>query len=278
MGMSSLTPKEKYPHFVYSSDQDTILKEKYLLYSLLDYNLNDKQLSTLKTYTTALKEAESDKQKEQSALEIGIQFYKDLGYDETSAISSSKFDFTGVVTLEDYLYNVANSLNPLFKKTIGDIPILETYAILLKDAKDDPTKINIAQNYGTKFYKLIGATTWTIKDQLEMDKLQPFDTASSDTSLSPTTQLASISEYSLSYDVVRNYLISVGANYNIGFDFDVILGPISYQVDLELLYSGSEYFLNSALTEGIEFYTNHGLSKDEARYQTIKDINVILGS
>ncbi|MBA9088154.1 hypothetical protein FHR92_004650 [Fontibacillus solani] len=240
--------------------------------------MNDKQLSTLKTYTTALKEAESDKQKEQSALEIGIQFYKDLGYDETSAISSSKFDFTGVVTLEDYLYNVANSLNPLFKKTIGDIPILETYAILLKDAKDDPTKINIAQNYGTKFYKLIGATTWTIKDQLEMDKLQPFDTASSDTSLSPTTQLASISEYSLSYDVVRNYLISVGANYNIGFDFDVILGPISYQVDLELLYSGSEYFLNSALTEGIEFYTNHGLSKDEARYQTIKDINVILGS
>lgn len=278
LGVSSLTPKEKYPNFIYSNDKNTALKEKYLLYNLLDYNLNDKQLATLKTYTNLLNEAETDKQKEQFAINVGTQFYKDIGYDETNAISSSKFDLTGAITLEDYLFNVANNINPLFKKTVGDIPVLETYATLLKEARNDPVKLNIAQKYGTKFYKLIGAPTWTIENQLEMDKLQPFDTVTNNNSLSPNTQLTSINDYSLSYNVVRNYLVGVGASHNIVFSFDVILDSISYQVDLELLYGGSEYFLNSSLTEGIKFYTKYGLSNEEAKNQTFKDINVILAS
>lgn len=277
-GISSLTPKQKYPQFIFSSDKDIAMKEKYLLYNLSDYSLNEKQLSILKSYTIALKEAESNKQKERSAISLGTQFYKDLNHDEYLAVSNTKFDLYGIFTLEDYLYNVVNSIVPNLRASIVDTQILETYAYLLSEARNDPTKLKIARNYGKNFYKIIGADSISIEKQLEMDELQTFDTTPNNASNWPITQLESIDVYSLANGEVRNYLIKVGASYEIVFNFNVILDSISYQTSLELLYGGSEYFLNSAFTEGIRFYTNQGLDNEEAKSQTIIDINVILSS
>lgn len=277
LGISSLTPKEKYPQFQFNSDKDIALKEKYLLYNLEEHNLNANQLEALKTYTIALNDAQNSEEKKQFAIDLGMQFYSNLGLERNLATINSGFDLYGVITLEDYLYNVAHNINPSYEKLIGDIPFIETYAGLLKQAKYDPTKLKVAQNYGTKFYKIIGASSGSINNQLEMDELQTFDIEQINHIELPNTILSNTG-YSLSKDVVRNYLIDVGTNYNLVFNFDVILDSISYQTALELLYGGSEYFLKSAFTEGTRFYIKHGLSDSDAINQTIKDINVILSN
>lgn len=277
LGVSLLPPKQKYPRFIFNNDKDIALKEKYLLYNLSDKNLNEKQLTQLKRYTMELKKAESNKQKERTAISEGTKFYKALGYHEELAISNTKFDLYGELTLEDYLYNVIYSINPVSLEALGDTNIIETYAYILRETRKDPTKRSIARNFGGKFYKLIGVEQFSIENQLEMDELQTFDLNTTNTVDWPITRLNSTNEYSLPYGEVRDYLISVGANYNI--DSKIIRDSISYQISLELLYSNpKEYFLNSALTEGVKYYINHGLSNEDAELQTIKDINVILAS
>ncbi|WDQ32257.1 hypothetical protein PTQ21_28420 [Paenibacillus marchantiae] len=277
LGISSLIPHTKYPRFTFNSDVNISLKENYLLYSLSDYNLNEKQLNMLKTYTLNLKEAELDRQFEQNVVTTGKQLYTSLGLDEITAYNKIRFDLTGDLSFEDYLYNVAYSFNPTFKKSFGDFPILETYAYLLKESKSDSNMLKITKNYGSKFYKFIGADASSIESQIEMDLLQTFESNQS-VPLMPPFSLLNTANGAFTKGAVRTYLINEGAHLNITFNSHVILDATPYQASLELLYNGSYSFLNSSIIEGIKFYTKYGLSTNEATNQTIKDINVILAS
>lgn len=103
-----------------------------------------------------------------------------------------------------------------------------------------------------------------------MDLIQPFETNPSSIPLMPPTETKKQS--------IKSYLMSESTHHGIIFNSQVSFDIINYQNSLESLYNGSSSNFISSLSEGIKFYTKHGLNVEGARNQTIKDINIILTS
>ncbi|MEK4367222.1 MULTISPECIES: hypothetical protein [Paenibacillus] len=270
LGISSLVPHTKYPSFIFNTNQDISLKESYLLYSLAEHNLNQSQLKTLKNYAENLNEVELNKELEQKSIIAGKQFYTSLGYDDTTAYNKTRFDLSGNLSIEDYLFNVTYNFNPSSKEVFGDFPMLETYAYLLNESRTDLNLREVTKKYGKRFYTFVGADNLTIENQIEMDLIQPFETNPSSIPLMPPTETKKQS--------IKSYLMSESTHHGIIFNSQVSFDIINYQNSLESLYNGSSSNFTFSLSEGIKFYTKHGLNVEGARNQTIKDINIILAS
>lgn len=166
LGLSTLLPlSEKYPSFKYSSDDNVAAIQHYLYTSTIHDSLSSYGLTYLTSYAEKL-----DNNDSLTGL-YGGMFYQHAGYDYNFANALVKFDKSGILTPELYLYQVLKALG-VKTVTYNQQSNLLSYANMLKD-QSFKTETEVKEA-GREFYKSIGLKTDDIEAQIELDLLQDF--------------------------------------------------------------------------------------------------------
>lgn len=272
LGVSTLTPLQKYKSFKYSTDNNVKSAEKYLLYNsiYLDKTLTEQNQSSLKVYASEL----IKKQTNNLIPTSGETFYKSIGLDDYTAEQLSKYDETGVMTSDEYLYFIVNDYLQASGKSYADISeniqwIIPYYSALLDMYSSKLIDSATVTKFGTWFYSMF-LTSSEANDQIQMDLLQSFTHVSNTQQYDQLQSLLSINFTSLKDDdnAFDEYLED---NYS----SDLSSEAISYSIDMELMVDYPSTFLDNVISRGETFYTGIGFTEEDAVNQVYQDILMV---
>ncbi|MBB4826593.1 hypothetical protein HNO89_003853 [Sporosarcina luteola] len=166
LGLSTLLPLEKkYPTYKYNLNDEIASIEHYLYTSTINDELSTYQFKNLKDYAVKLNKSNSVNTTEL----YGWLFYNSLGYDTYFSEALVKFDQTGTLTSELYLYQILSSMG-IKQLTYTQRTNLSAYAQSLSPNEN----INNVINLGKIFYDSLGVASEEVESQIELDLLQNF--------------------------------------------------------------------------------------------------------
>lgn len=166
LGLSTLLPLEKkYPSYKYNLNDEIASIEHYLYTSTINNELSTYQFKNLQDYAVKLNNGNSI-----SSTELyGWLFYYSLGYDTYFSDALVKFDQTGTLTSELYLYQILSSMG-VKQLTYTQRTNLNAYAKSLNSNENLNNKFDL----GKIFYDSLGIASDQIEEQIELDLLQNF--------------------------------------------------------------------------------------------------------
>ncbi|MBY3619571.1 hypothetical protein HGO21_08445 [Acinetobacter sp. CUI P1] len=273
LGLSSLTPLQKYPSYNFNQNKDISVIENYLLYQVDSYNLSSSQLSLLSNYADLLNKSNTDNQSSEAASAAGSQFYKSLSIADEIANDLVEYDISAQTSIDSYIGQT------LFEYKVSTLSensryLLQAYKIALYGSKENNIYKQKALSLGLEFYKSLSAYPLYLdseaSNQVNMDLLQTF-TENANTPIYKN-YLSSINPfigaYTSSTEDVKRYIAFVFNKYGKVYNET---SSFSYRFDLE--YTPK---LNRITTlffqDGLNLYKKAGLSQDEATTQTIIDL------
>jgi len=168
LGLSTLLPlSKKYPTYKYSKSDDVAAIQHYLYANTLTHSLSSWAFYNLTEYANSLNEDADDYMTGVN----GRLFYYDLGYDYNMSDALVRFDKSGILTAELYLYQIIKAMG-IKKLLYNQQSNLEKYAELLTNhSTENETQV---MEMGREFYKSIGLKSEDIETQIKLDMLQVF--------------------------------------------------------------------------------------------------------
>ncbi|WP_312369698.1 hypothetical protein [Lachnoclostridium sp.] len=271
LGISTLKPlpvSEKY-NYKYDSNKEVKKIETYLLYNISN-NLNDIGTSGKSLINTYAKALYNNTVKSEDA----ITFYEKMGFNDWESNVISKYDISGTMTSDMYLYSVVNNYEITVNEEVTWI--YNYYIALLNLYFKQEVSYGKFKNFAYNFYKYVGLPLYLIDEQIEMDLIQNFSNI--DDFKYYENLVRNLVQIDLSYDwdndrYNSNFESYKSVLYGITKYSDLDLYLSLYELDLEIIknktYSNT---LVSIYYWGNKFYSLLGYSNELIKQEVQQDI------
>lgn len=273
LGISTLKPKTVVEKYNYVNSKNTSISgiENYLLHNIeikVDYiNKADKKSILLYAQSLNNKKIEPDN-----------LIYTKFGYSELESTILSKFDSTGEITTELYLYdvlknygiNVSSDMEWLFKYYVSILNLYQRNQITQTQVK----------NFADKFYKIFSVPSSLINEQVEMDLLQYLEYSNGYEMYEDKLYEISYIDFSYDWDGVgytNNIETFKSSIYNIEIYSKpgIELNNYCFQLDFYKNYQFKST-LTSIYESGFKFYTLMEVPSEKIEQTILQDIILVL--